>query len=158
MVPDGNWKAYLDKIQKRAQSVIGRFSKRSTVSIDIKLRVAKTLVLSKLSYGAEIICLTKAQEAALDRVQAKVLRAILQLPKNTSARAVRYLTGQTPISAQRRAQRISNLTRIKQLPKETQLRRIYESREWHKKGLVFQRKTKTSFAIQAVKQAPLYQR
>ena len=139
-VPDASWDKYLNKTKNNATSTISRywrFFSRAKVSVDIKLRVAKSLVLSRIAYGAEIICLTEAQNKALDQIQAKVLRKILDLPARTSARAVRHILGQTSISDLRRVQRVNNLVRIRNLPEKTQLRKIYDSEEWHKGSMIF---------------------
>ena len=48
-----------------------------------------------------------------------------------------YITGETRISTLMRVRRVCNLHRIKNLPEDTQLKKIYDQEIWHAKGLIF---------------------
>ena len=50
-----------------------------------------------------------------------------------------YITGETPLPTLLRAKRINNLQRIRHLPKDTQLRKLYEQKMWHARGFIFRK-------------------
>ena len=140
--PDGTWDQFLDTRRSRCRQALGRFWKffrSANVSVKLKLRVAHTLILSHFSYGDEIVCLSEKQAKQLDTMQATVLRTILQLPKtvNHDAILMLYITGERSLSSTMRTRRVTNLQRIKHLPRDTQLRKLYEQRAWHSKPFTF---------------------
>ena len=142
MTPDGEWNDYIETRTRRCQQTLGRywrFFKKSNVSVDLKLRVSKTMILSHLTYGDDILCLTSKQSKELDSMQAKVLKRILQVPLSTSSDAIRYILGQSKISLDFQAKRVANLHRIRNLADETQLKKIYNEKTWHKRPYTFHR-------------------
>ena len=140
LTSDGSWNKFHDYKLKKSKQTMGRFWKffrYANISTKLKLRVAHALVLSHLSYGEEIMQLNPIEINQIDRIHASVLRTILQLPKYTSYNAMLYITGETRISTLMRVRRVSNLLRIKHLPKDTQLKKIYDQKTWHTKDLIF---------------------
>ena len=138
---DGSWQKYVSTRLNRCQQALGkywRFLKLSDVSVQLKIRVADSLILSHLSYGAEVVCLNEQQTKQIDAMQAKVIRTILQLPQRSSHDAARFLTGQTRPSTERKTRQVQNLQRIRNL-QNTQLKNAYDSRQWHQKPYIFQR-------------------
>ena len=114
-----------------------KFFRYANVRTKLKLRVAHALVLSHLAYGEEIMQLNQKQINQIDSTHASILRTILQLPKFTSYNAMLYITGETQISTLMSVRRVSNLRRIKHLPSDTQLKKIYDQKTWHVKDLIF---------------------
>ena len=138
---DGSWQKYVQTRLTRCQQALGkywRFLKLSDVSVQLKIRVADSLILSHLSYGAEVVCLNAQQTKQIDAMQAKVLNTILQLDHRSNHDATRFLTGQSRPSTDRTTRQVENLQRIRNL-QNTQLKKAYESRQWHRKPYIFQR-------------------
>ena len=139
---NGKWDEFIDLQTKRCRQAFGRywrFFRLANVSVDLKLRAAHSLIFSHLAYGEDIICLTSQQARKIDSIQAKVIKAILQLPKETNNDAVRFMTGQITCSSIREVRSLTNLQRIRNLPNDTQLKKVYDEKLWHKRPFIFQR-------------------
>ena len=148
---DGNWNKYIDMRLKRCRQALGRhwkFFKFSNVSVDLKVRIAKTLILSHLAYGEEIVCLTAAQAKQIDNMQARVISTILQLPLRNKHDAARFITGQIRPSTTRTTRQVCNLQRIRHL-RDTRIREIYDDGAWDKKPFIFQQYKETENAMKA---------
>ena len=136
----GTWQKTFQFRLTKAKQALGQFKAffyEADVNIQLKIRVANAVVFSHLDYGADIMTLTSSPERQLDGFQGKVYKTILRLPHDTSTDAVRYILGQQSLSSRRTAQRAENLLRIKQLPPETRLREIYDTRTWHGASMSF---------------------
>ena len=48
-----------------------------------------------------------------------------------------FITGETKLTTLMKIKRLSNLHRIRHLPRDTQLRKLYEQGSWHNKGFIF---------------------
>jgi len=139
---NGKWDDFINQKIKRCKQTLGqywRFFKLANVSVDLKMRAAHSLVLSHLSYGEEIICLTGEQAKKLDAIQARVIKSILQVPKETNSDAARFITGQISTSSTHKIRSLTNLLRIRNLSQDTELRKIHDEGEWDKKPFIFQK-------------------
>jgi ribonuclease HI len=83
------------------------------------------------------MCLSQTLEAKIDKFQERVLKSILQVPTYASGNATRYILGQPALSTTRRVRRVANLLRIRSMPTNTGLRKIYDSNVWGKRTLLF---------------------
>ena len=141
ITPGGEWDEYLKHRVSRCNQTLGRywrFFKKSNISVDLKLRISKTMILSHLSYGSDILCPNPKQCTEIDSMQAKVLKRILQIPRTANSNAVRYILGQSKLTAEFQIRRVTNLHRIRSLNRNTRLREIYDQRVWHKGPHLFQ--------------------
>ena len=87
----GTWDKYLDTIIKRARSMIGRiwhFCSADDIPCKLKLDAIRTLVLSTLGYGQEIIDIFPTQIAKLDSLLARALRVALNQPRRSKTSAL----------------------------------------------------------------------
>ena len=137
---DGKWDDFVNSRIQRCKQALGqywRFFRLANISVDLKLRAAQALIFSHLAYGDEIVCLTKEQATKIDAIQAKTIKTILQLPKYVNSDAARFITGQVKISSIHEMRCLTNLQRIRNLPQDTQLRKIYEDGSWHKRPFIF---------------------
>jgi len=141
LIPEGgSWDDFTNQRLLKCKQALGqywRFFKLANISADIKFRAAQTLIFSHLAYGEEIICLTRQQAKKLDAAQAKVIKTILQLPIHSSTDATRFITGQMSLSATHNTRCLTNLQRIRNLPNNTQLKKIYNDGAWHQKPFTF---------------------
>ena len=115
------------------------FFREGQVPVALKVELAQMLILSKLSYGAEIMHLSATQERKVDGFPVKVLKTILRVPNYASGFVLRHILDRHSLSTQRRISRVANFLRIRQMPPHTRLRGICDSRAWHKAILVFGR-------------------
>ena len=113
------------------------FFSEAPASIKLKVRTADMLVFSLGMYCADVSHTSSHNEQLLDSVQARVFRAILHLPKNTSHAKIRHILGQPSISTVRLRARVSNFVRIQRLPHDTRLRQILEDGSWNSRSRLF---------------------
>ena len=60
-----------------------------------------------------------------------------------------YITGEVSLAALLRVKRVANLQRIRHLPQDTQLRKLYEQRYWHSRGYIFKKYEDDMCEVQA---------
>ena len=138
----GSWKNFLDLQIARVQRALGRnyaFFHDAPVPIKLKLQTAHMIVFSQATYCADVSHTTRQKEDKIDAVQARVLKAILHLPKSTSHAKIRHLLGQPKMSSSRLRARVSNFIRIQRLPCDTRLREIFDAGSWASKTRLFGR-------------------
>ena len=111
LTKNGSWDAYLDMIIKRARSSISRlwhFFSSNDISFALKLSAARTLVLSTLAHGQDIIGLNTTQAKNLDSLLSKVLRASLNQPRRAKSSALQLIAGQASIPSLFQSRRLQN--------------------------------------------------
>ena len=138
----GSWNSFLDLQIAKVRRALGRnyaFFHDAPVPIKLKLKTAHMIVLSLATYCADVSHTTRQKEDQIDAVQARVLKAILHLPKSTSHAKIRHIIGQPRLSSARLRARVSNFIRIQRLPSDTRLRQILDAGTWGKSSRFFGR-------------------
>ena len=131
---------FLGTKKQRCQHALGRFwsfVRFFNIRIRLQIHVANTLILLHMLHADDTVCLTGEQAKEVDSMQDKVLRTILQLPQTTNIDAMLYLTGERISKTKKVTRRVKNLQRIKLLPSETHLKKMYVQRTWHQRSYVF---------------------
>jgi len=134
----GSWDKYLDKIIQSARSMIGRlwhFFSSNDISFALKLSTARTLVLSTLGHGQDIIGSFPTQARKLDSLLSKVLRAALNQPRRTKSSALQLIAGQPSLDSIFQSRRLQNFIRISNLPKHRLIHSFLQLPRWRKRGL-----------------------
>ena len=82
----------------------------SSVDVPFKTRIraAHSLIISNLTYGQEILSLTKTQMDQIEMVLLKTLRVILNQPIESKASAIYLIYGQSLLEYMRMTSRIMN--------------------------------------------------
>ena len=129
----GSWDESINHLSQKARGVLARYSKffySHEISFKLKIQVAKSIVLSLIAYGQEIISLSKTQRKKFDVVLSMTLRKIFNQYWGTSSAALRLIAGQQSIKTTRVLSRIINNLRIKNLPEDRSLKNLIEAKEW----------------------------
>ena len=104
------------------------------LSFDFKLEVTRKLILSKLSYGQDVISLNSSQIKRLESLLSKCLRAALQQPRRSKTAALQMIAGQPSIESLFQTRRLQNFIRISSLPRTRLIRSFTDERQWRKSG------------------------
>ena len=129
----GSWDKTIEKLSQKAFGVLSRYSKFFSsydFSFKLKLQTAKSLVFSIISYGQEIMSLTKAQLQKFDSVIARTLRTIFHQPFYSKTSALSIISGQQSLESIRVQSRIINYLRISNLSDDRSLKSLINSSIW----------------------------
>ena len=95
---------FLNHLLRKAGKALSDFFyalNNQLTSPETRIRIGKSLVLSRLQYGADIVPLSRDMANKFDAVQNKMLRIIFGVPRATSSDALLMLAGETPFSDRR---------------------------------------------------------
>jgi len=131
---EGSWDKFIDMICQRARGVLAQashFFQSKEISFALKVKVAKSLILSTLVHGQDIIGLTPAQENKLEKTLAAILRTSFDQPYSTKVVALRVLSGLPSMSSIFLSRRVQNYIRIRNLPGDRSINQFLHADEFN---------------------------
>ena len=134
---NGSWDKYYDVTVQKARGTVAQsytlFNSRE-ITFQNKIEIARTIVLSLLNYGQDIISLSSSQRQRLESLLGKTLRAVLNQPRRSKTAALQIIAGQQTIVSQFESRRLQNLIRIQALPDSSFLKKFIKTEKWIKEG------------------------
>ena len=115
VTPDGSWNDFLDQQlcdTNRALGQLHSFLTSPYIRFQTKIQVAKTSIVSRVGYGADVVPADGVHERKLDAIWGKTLRKIFWQPKYSKTDSLRLIAGQVAVTNWRKSLAYLNSARF----------------------------------------------